>query len=67
MPSPAVPTVRLVPSAPSASASGAVISGAEVQSAMPWPMQPATPAGCTSAPVASRCRIETALPAEEAT
>ena len=67
-PSPAVATVRLVPSAPIASATGDVSSGAAAQSATPWPMQPATPAGCIRVPLAgSRCRIETALPEAEAT
>ena len=68
VPSPAVATVRLVPSAPSASAEGAVRSGADVQSAMPWPMQPGHAGGLDERTRgASRCRIETALPEAEAT
>ena len=54
--------------APSASAVGAVSSGAAEQSAMPWPMHPAVPAGWISRPVAaSRCSSEIALPEAEAT
>ena len=48
--------MRLVPSAPIASAAGAVSSGAAAQSAMPWPMQPATPAGWIE-----QCRWRVAL------
>ncbi len=67
-PSPEVATVTLVPSAPMAIAEGAVRSGADAQSAMPWPMQPEIPAGWVSSPPAgSRCRIEIALPEAEAT